>query len=103
MRRKSEGTLRRWKKRLKEIYNSRYFRRKTEERARIRGKPLLEIIKERQRKNETKANAHQARTQFVFLVAGMGKKRKGGRDCSPNRLSSFQGEGGAKKGEVTED
>lgn len=32
MRRKSEGTLRRWKKRLKEIYNSRYFRRKTEKR-----------------------------------------------------------------------
>lgn len=32
IRRKSEGTLRRWKKILKEIYNSRYFRRKTEKR-----------------------------------------------------------------------
>lgn len=61
-----------------------------------RSYPLDEQIKERQRKNKTMANAYQARTKFVFLVVGMGKKRKGGRECSRKRLSSFQGEGGAK-------
>lgn len=44
---------------------------------------------------------HQARiTKSVFLV----KKRERGREGTepPNRLPSFQGEGGAKEGEVME-
>ena len=63
--------------------------------------PQMNRLWKSRENNKTKANMHQARiTKSVFLV----KKRERGRPPTepPNRLPSFQGEGGAKEGEVME-